>query len=67
MTDSKAVLRERLRGALKTEKQDEVNKEVLTKEQMDAMKKIGLVSRLRDLSLKTTGKTEELRIRLKSA
>lgn len=31
------------------------------------MKKIKLVSRLRDLSLERTGKKEKLRIRLKSA
>ena len=66
LTGSKAVLRERLRGALETEETEE-NYEVFTNEQVNAMKKDELVNRLRELSLKTTGNKGDLRIRLKAA
>lgn len=65
-TGSRAVLRERLRGVDGSES-NHTNDEVLTKRNVDAMRKAELVSRLRDLSLNTSGKKEDLRNRLKSA
>lgn len=65
-TGSRAVLRERLRGAAE-QIQDDSNNDKLTNKDVNAMKKTELVGRLRELSLLTTGKKEELRIRLKSA
>lgn len=64
-TGTKAVLRERLRGALEPEEDPDV--EDLTCEKIDAMKKAELQRRLEVLSLKATGNKKELQDRLKAA
>lgn len=64
-TGTKAVFKERLRGALETE--DETNAESLTNELIDAIKKTELQRRLEELSLKTTGYKKDLQNRLKAA
>ena len=66
LTGTKPVLRERLKGAW-VEDSDAEQNEAETAEEIDALLKVDLVTRNRDLHLEVTGNKAKLRARLKSA
>lgn len=64
VTESKAILSERLKGVLEENEEDEGD--YLTSAQINKMSKADLVNQLHELSLKVSGNKHELKMQLKA-